>query len=159
MRFWVQIWQSELVSMKASQVNRLLTHEFAKIGRWWHRVARPRHFNRGAFQRYGYTPRKRGYIRRKKRKVGHARPLFLSGETWRNTAHHNVRATRKSVTVTYPTARTLNYKSRGSQVNMRKEFETISASEEQHMTDLMFNSLERKLETAARNNGHLALRS
>ncbi len=159
MKFKAQIQNSELVNFKASQVNRLLRFEFAKIGRWWHRVARPRHFNRGAFQRYGYTPRKGGYNRRKRRKFGHTKPLVLTGETFRLSNTHQVRATAKGVTVAYNSLRKLNFKARGSKVNMRAEFETISPSEEKHMTELMVNSIERKLRTAARNGGSLVLRS
>lgn len=159
MKFKAQIQNTEFVNWKASQINALLAHEYAKIGRYWHRVVRPRHFGRGAFQRYGYAPRRKGYIKRKKRLVGHARPLVLSGETEAASSQHRVMATRKGVTITYRGLRKLNFKPRNSEVNMRKEFETVSDTEFRQMSDIMSRSIDKKLQTAARNGGRLTIRS
>lgn len=159
MRFKTQIRESELVSWKASTVNRLLISEFAKLGRFWHRVIRQRHFKRGAFLRYGYTARSKTYVRIKKKRVRHSDPLRLSDETRRASEQHRVLATRKGVSVTYSSVRKLNFRPRGSKVNMRKEFETVSRKEEIDMGNRMARSTDRKLQTAARNGGRYYVRS
>jgi hypothetical protein len=146
--------------MPARTVNRLITHEFAKQGRYWHRVIRPRHFNRGAFQRYSsYKKRRRSTSRRKQRTKGHQKPLVKSGRTYAETNNHRIQATRNGVTIFYSSAKTLNFKPRGSEINMRQEFEEVSGSEVQTMTRNMSNSISRKLETAARRGGAIRIRS
>jgi len=161
MRFVMQIRESKLVGWSRPTINRLLRFEFAKIGRWWHRVARPRHFNMGAYQRYGavYRRRAKGYSRWKRRRFGHSRPLFLTGDTFRASSGHNIKATRNGVTVTYPGLRGLNRRPRGSKINKVAEFQYISNQENQHMATLVANSIDRKMQTAAANGGRLTLRN
>ena len=146
-KFRVTIQRTDIVGMTSGQMNALIKSQFAKVGRWWHRVARPRHFERGAFQRYGYRRRSRNYNRFKKRKVSHLKPLVLSGETRQNSNTHRVEASHKGVTIVYPAVRKLNFRPKKGKINMRKEFETINNRELNHMTDLVERGIIRKIRT------------
>ena len=65
----------------AQQVHNGLRDGMKSAVRLWQRDIAGRHFRDGASEKYGYQPRGRKYLNRKKRVWGHRRPLVYSGLT------------------------------------------------------------------------------
>lgn len=133
--------------LKRGDINGALREEFAEAGQFWHRTYRPRHFTMQAYTLYGYQPRARGYVKRKRKKLGHNRPLVFTGVSEDLSRAKTIRATSKycHVSMSMPT---LNLKSKRSNIVMRREMETIAEAEEKVIFGRFERGLTRRLETA-----------
>lgn len=60
--------------------------------RFWWKTYLPRHFERGAVQRYKYEPRSRGYLVRRRKAKGHSDPLTFT-RTMRRMLSTGIRVT------------------------------------------------------------------
>lgn len=129
-----------------SDQNVMLKRAFENAGNFWHRNYRERHFERGAFQRYRYTPRSRRYNLRKKKHLGHQLPLVFSGTTRDRTMSHHVKAKKNEARVVMP-ANALNFKPRHSNINMRDEFTQINEQEHGILSKRMNDELLKRLQT------------
>lgn len=113
------------------------------LGVQWHANYRELHFKNLASARYGYTPRAgergrpakrfdRSYTGRKLKQFGHTRPLVLTGESEQATRQLDVRATAKRGTAQVKIvlhAPKLNFRYRGSPIDMRAELTTVIPEE------------------------------
>lgn len=70
-----------------------------ELGRYWHTVLRPKHFEATAVNRYGYQPRFKDYQIAKGRVKGHNRPLVWSGRTEKASETYTMIANKRSVRV------------------------------------------------------------
>lgn len=116
---------------------------FYRLGAYWHRELRPKHFTVAGGREYHYAPRqgetgadwKRSYTGIKFTAKGHRKPLVYSGESERESRAARIVATststRSSVRVTMQVPK-LNYK--GGGIDMAEELRTISAKEEDDLT-------------------------
>ena len=80
-------------------VRRALRDMYLAVGRRWHRLIRPLHFQYGAAGKYGYMPRKRLYTKIKQEEYGHTKELVASGESEHATARASFQPTSKGVKV------------------------------------------------------------
>ncbi len=67
----------DLPGLFASERDRreVLRAAYEDLGAFWHRKLLPRHFRKGAQDRYGYRPRSAAYLRRKKRDAARGRAI------------------------------------------------------------------------------------
>lgn len=66
---------------------------------FWHEEILEKHFKESAYSRYKYTARARSYVKRKRKRLGHNRPLVYSGNTRRQLMRArrlNVRSAKKA---------------------------------------------------------------
>jgi hypothetical protein len=140
----IKVTEDGALTVKPRDANIAIRQEFAIIGEDWHRKHRPRHFTLDGIRRYGYTPRKRSYNRRKRREYGHTLPLVKSGVSKTLSTDKTVRATLRGVSITMP-VRVLNFKTRGSAVNKLAEFRTISDDEIDSYETKMTRNLDRRI--------------
>jgi hypothetical protein len=134
--------------LNTSQLNSVLRDGFEYIGKYWHRNFRAKKFTQAAYSEYGYTPRKRGYNRNKMQKLGHTRPLEFTGASKLLSENKTVTATKNGVKVAMP-VRAFNFRAKNSQVNMRKEFTTISQAEETKLNQVMEQQVVKKINRLA----------
>jgi len=138
------------VLLRGRQLNNIKRAAFYRLGDYWHRKLRQKHFTVAGAREYGYTPRQgeagtkgardfwRSYTGRKLRTMGHRRPLVYTGESRdRSKAARIVaKATRSrthvAVRMNVPG---LNRRYAGSKINMAEELRTISAAEEVELRD------------------------
>ena len=134
------------------------------LGRYWHGALRPKHFTAAGAREYGYAPREgekskpgpRGfgssYTGKKLKKWGHTKPLVWSGESKRRTQKLNLRPTSKRITIKM-NAPALNFQAgKRTDLNMRRELETISDRETVGGISRMYQRLlDRHLARANRN--------
>lgn len=134
-----------LLGLRKGQSRKIIKKTFAERGEHWHNNFRPHHMGRGAFQRYAYTPRTRTYNARKKKHLGHTRPLVFSGTSERLSKQKRVAATSKGVAVRMP-VRAFNFRTKRrdgtKSPNMRQEFTQITTAEH----DAMDKAQQRRLE-------------
>lgn len=102
---------------------------FGKLGAYWHRYFRPKHFTQAGAVEYGYQLRKVKYTHRKLRKFGHANPLVFTGESRELARMKDIRATSKGVKIVMPAVRKLNFRPKSGTIHMADELRTISARE------------------------------
>jgi len=144
-------------------LNSAVRSTWEHVGRFWHRMFRPKHFTEAGAREYGYIARKgermvqsraKGwagtYVARKKREKGHNLPLVWSGDTRELSRQHREKAaaTRKRsyVKVIMP-VRGLNRKHPKSQINMAEEMRRISPAEDAVLTREHEDALLRRLDT------------
>jgi hypothetical protein len=117
---------------------------FGKLGAYWHRYFRPKHFTAAGAAEYGYTPRTQKYTRRKLRTFNHANPLVYSGESRELARMKDIRATSKGVKIVMPAVRKLNFTPKGGRIKMADELRTISAGEQKQLEDMGTREMARR---------------
>lgn len=139
------------------EMGRIQRESLEQVGIYWHQNFRAKHFKPSGAKEYGYTKRKgeglpsqskefrRSYMGRKLRQRGHQKPLTWSGETEQRTQIRDVRATRNKVRIVIH-APALNFRSAGSQINMREEMTTVSPAEQQVLTDVFQEEMQKRLD-------------
>jgi len=141
-----------------------LRKQFKNIGETWHEKHRRRHFSHFGARLYGYEPRRRSYNFRKRKRFGHTLPLVFTGVSRKLSQTKRIRVSNSgtperpqlSVHITMP-IRVFNFKPRGSNVNMRQEFSTISRDEldlyERNAVDALEDRISRLRPRRTRNIG------
>lgn len=89
--------------LKRSAVNQLLKLGMYHVAKYWHSHILPKHFTASGAAEYRYRKRKAKYQQRKKRQVGHNKPLTYKGTLERRLrASSGVRisATSRKATLT-----------------------------------------------------------
>lgn len=71
---------------KAKELRRIIKEGLQQVATGWHADVLPRHFARGAKQRYGYKDRSPQYERRKQRKYHHTVELVYTGQLMREVS-------------------------------------------------------------------------
>lgn len=141
------------LSMTKREFNSILRELYRELGEHWHRRFRPKHFTHRGFREYGYTHRSRQYQIRKQKRLGHNLPLVFSGRSRELSKSKRVIARaangRAHSRVTMP-VRAFNFRPRGSQVDMVKEFTTVSVQEVGKMTKRLQDGTEREFKRARR---------
>lgn len=147
MRIESAIASSGFAGLRRGQINASLKEEFAAAGKFWHQHYRPRHFTVQAYTLYGYQRRARGYVYRKRKKLGHNRPLVFTNVSERLSQAKTITSTSKyaRVTMSMPT---LNLKAKQSSIVMRREMEAIAQQEEQTIFRRFERGLTRRLAAA-----------
>ena len=127
-----------------TKFNDALAASYAAGGLYWQQKIMNRHFQSGAAQRYGYTPRKgeepgiskkrfwASYTGRKLREKGHKRPLVYSGRSEVLMQIPKVVATATGGRVSakvYRFANAFNFRPKNSQVDMAREISTVLSGE------------------------------
>ena len=137
---FIEIRTRGLAAGRKAAHNRALKYAWEQTGVYWHEHFREKHFTSAGATEYGYKPRQgergrqgakgfsRSYTGRKLKKYGHTRPLELTGQSRASTRTRKVTATSKGARVVMR-APALNFKARGSDINMNEEMRTISPAE------------------------------
>lgn len=133
------------VRMLASRRNAMMKQEFFAIGEHWHTKHRPDHFKRIAMSKYGYTPRKPGYVARKMKHTKRNLPLVLSGTSRTLSEQKKIYATANRVHVQMP-VRVFNFKLKNSSIDMRREFTTVTKDEVDQISKMTQASLIKQLQ-------------
>ncbi|MEM6980602.1 MAG: hypothetical protein AAF539_13145 [Planctomycetota bacterium] len=108
-----------------------------ETGQTFHLQYRPKRFTHKHARQAGYGKRKPRYNRVKLRRFGHTYPLVFSGEVRRLTQSARIIARKGTgrignqggVRVTYRGARKLNFRHPDSNINMVREFTTVTDQE------------------------------
>lgn len=141
-------------AMTRREVNAILKEAYYLTGKRWRQLYLPLHFGPRAYRRYNYSPRagqriggdhKPGsYAARKKRFVGHSRPLEFSGEGKRMAlTQEKISATSKKVVVRLP--RKFNLRAKGSKVRMADEIREVRRDEIASLTQFMVDYIRKTL--------------
>jgi len=126
------------------EINREVKTAYKGMATTWHQRFRDKHFRSTAFNEYGYPSRSRKYEDFKKRVAGHKRPLEFSGESRRLSKSKRIQATSKGASVVMP-VRAFNFRPKGSRVDMRKEFTTVTEREQSTLERQEEQKLTRRL--------------
>lgn len=87
-------------ALKPQELRRAVKQQLQAVADAWHSNILPRHFKRGAKQRYGYQERKASYNKRKEKRYGHRRPLEYTGQLKRQVLRKaRISGTSKRATV------------------------------------------------------------
>jgi len=125
------------------QYNNAVKEVLRETAAQWHERFFEGHFTVAGAQRYGYYARKgelqrgskrfkRTYVGRKERVMGHSRPLYYTGEAYRDSKFTRVVATNKEARVIL--SRKFNLKHPKSRIRMRDEVTRVLPAEQ---TELM----------------------
>jgi hypothetical protein len=129
---------------------------FGMLGRWWHRMLRPKHFTQRGAMEYRYVPRKgqrqapgtkgfrRSYTGTKLRRFGHTLPLVWSGASKRKSRAGRILATSKDVRVSMNVP-TLNLKPKGGRINLRREMTVMSRAERMRVGRIADTAIQKQL--------------
>ena len=133
--------------LKKRQVNNAVKAAIATMAEQWHAKFLPLHFDESAYERYGYTRRKgsgmapgqkgyaSSYVGRKRKRIGHNRPLVYSGEGRSMAlASPKIRGTSKEARVVLPSK--FNFRHPKSQISMRDEITRILPEESRVLLEL-----------------------
>ncbi|MDM4015856.1 hypothetical protein [Roseiconus lacunae] len=113
---------------------------------YFHTTLRDRRFTHAHARAAGYWQRKPSYLKQKKRKVGHTRPLEFSGKTRTLIkTQYRLSSTSNRGVAAYAGARTFNRRHRESSVNMRQDFERILPEEAEQFATIVDRRLEAAL--------------
>ncbi|MFH5806330.1 hypothetical protein [Alienimonas sp. DA493] len=121
-------------------LNRILRETNREAGDWIVEKILPAKFEVSAYHEGTAEPRTRQYVERKRKKVGHNKPLVYSGETRRFVlANARVTATanrgRVKIKAPFPMP-----------AKMRQELEAVSPRQSDRLADFMVRTLTQKLE-------------
>jgi hypothetical protein len=136
---------------------------FDRIGRHWFMTMRPKHFTEAGAREYGYAPRKgepgsgvpsryywRSYIGRKRRRLGHRRPLEFTGESKRAAGMGQIKVSSMGkfvkIIMSVPN---LNFRHPASKVIAADELTRISLAEQRELADMFDAEYERVLESVS----------
>ncbi len=127
-------------------INDCLKASYQHIAEYWHREFRPKHFTRGAFQRYPgvYKARTKKYRRHKLKTKGHSLPMVYSGETRTLSRIRNIKATATGVKIILRMP-ILNTSRKGGKVNMREEMTAVNARERATLIKLFVRQMALKI--------------
>lgn len=146
-------WLAELLS--ARRRGNLVKKVFQAIGQRWGEEFLPKHFT-AEQSKYDFAPRGgqqagtvgkkfwRSYTGRKQKKYGHTLALVYSGRSAQQARGFQVHATRNGAKVTVP-APTLNYRTRGSDLDMADEVRRITPDELRSLAAYGTRVLERSI--------------
>lgn len=113
---------------------RIMKRGLNRMARKWLRENLRIHFTEEGARRYDYTPRDPKYVRAKRKKVGHNRPLVSTGKTRKQAlSRSRVRGTssRVKVTINAPGLNRSNRRARGGRkINMRDEVTRLTDRED-----------------------------
>lgn len=149
MKILVNYSLPELLKIGKAKLNDMLRREYATAATTWHKRYRKQHFQMKAYGLYGYATRSPKYNRRKHWKLKHQLPLVFTGRTRAGSEWSRVEATARFGRAIYPSVQALNYQPRGFTGNMRREFETVAASEEHAIAQQFETGLTRQLQASA----------
>lgn len=138
-------------------VNRVVREALQAMGLEWRAVYLPDHFTKKGARKYGYMPRSgepgsnrgwsRSYTKHKLAIQKHTLPLVWSGEGRGEALYSKqaiAKATSKRAHVTLPLPRVFNWKNPKSNVNMRKEIETVTTDEVRSLERFLVEEIERR---------------
>lgn len=137
----------ELTGMFAipdADLREIVREQMFKMGEYWHKHFRLRHFHASAFQLYRYTPRSKKYQWRKLKKGLGNNPLVFKGVSRRLSEGKTIVATASKVDVIMAT-RAFNFKPKNSQVNMRDEFTQINDDEHKALDKRLEDGVTKKV--------------
>lgn len=133
-------------------LNDILRGSWLRVGVFWHRKLRPKHFTHRGAREYGYKPRGGqagsgrkfigSYTARKLRLKGHTRPLEFTGRSRKLTEIRDVRPTAKGVRVVLH-ANTFNLRASVNAPHMREEIARVSTTEQRWIERLLGRFVER----------------
>jgi hypothetical protein len=144
--------------LKKSTWNLMKKAAFKKVGEWWHKVCRPKHFTYEGAQEYGYTPRQgeqsglgrrfwSTYTGRKLKKFGHKHPLEWSGVSKTRTLDPDIRSTSGRVQIVLH-APAFNFTQPRGRIRMWEEMTRISDKEETALAAVMNDAIGHELDNA-----------
>ncbi len=136
--------------LKEGIAKRVLNNAFKDtlrdMGDEWHGRFLPMHFDESAYSRYGFTQRKGGnmspsqkgykstYVGRKRKRLGHNRPLELTGEgRMLAMGPAKIRGTNKEARVVLPSK--FNFRHPKSRISMRDEITRVLPDEARTLVD------------------------
>lgn len=130
----------------------ILKEALQDAGGLWHRRYLPMHFKEGSGNKYKYKPRTQKYMRYKRKKMGHRRPLEFTGTLRRETtrmATISGSSKRMSVTMSVGMSKAwyagVKYKSRGTMPDLAKELTTVTRAETKKLAKVIEITIARKL--------------
>lgn len=134
--------------------NNAVKEVLAETALRWHERFFEDHFTETGASKYGYLKRKgelqRGnkgfknsYVGRKLRKLGANRPLYWSGEAYRESKVPKVRSTSKESRVIL--SRIFNWKHPKSQIKMRDEVTRVLPAEQEELIEYTGRRLDKKI--------------
>jgi hypothetical protein len=153
MKFAAQIKWTSILALSKRGIRRIIEVGNTAAGAKWHRVIRPSKFKPAAKRKYNYTPRAKGYIKQKRKKLGHADPLVLSGDSREGAKTAVIRSTSKQVVVTYRNTRTFNRRPKANgkeRVNMNREFEQTNDEDYRMLEGVTHKKIERVIQNINR---------
>lgn len=103
----------------------------------WHQTFLPEHFKPGAERKYQYDPRNFKYLRRKRKKRGHQRPLEYTG-TGKSAALANIKITGTSTRARgrMPGTQIFNFRPTSWAPDMRAELVRLVKAEEAVLAEI-----------------------
>ncbi|QDV87405.1 hypothetical protein [Planctomycetes bacterium TBK1r] len=161
-------FQGNPVKALRDRVGLAATKAYQETGDVFHRDHKDDRFTETHAKKAGFLPRsgsaldrlskdfRKSYTGRKLRLKGHTRPLEFTGKTRRSTESHRIDAVSSILTdgdgkgevqVSYPQAKGFNRKSRHTDIDMRDEFQRVTAAEQQQLGKVFKKSLADNLKT------------
>jgi hypothetical protein len=110
------------------QFNNMKKACYGAIAQHWFEQYRPLHFRESAYSRYRFKARARDYVKRKRKRKGHNRPMVWSGESERLSRMARITSTNKGGKVAM-SARKLNFRHPASVINMAEELRKVNKIE------------------------------
>lgn len=130
---------------------KLVIDSLVRIGLYWHRYFRPKHFTEAGAREYRYKRRAVNYNKQKLRIVRHQDPLVFSGISKQLSRVYRVQRTKESAKIVMSGVRAFNRKNPRSKIDMVDEFRRVSSSERDKLAKLAQENLElrykRKIES------------
>jgi hypothetical protein len=146
-----------VAGLKPSQIRAAARVAMQAVGDRWIKEFLPRHFTQSATARYGYTPRSLSYRRRKRygasingvQSIKEDRPLVWSGRSRERAKGARTEAKAPSSTRAYADViidvPALNFRFKGSQINMRDELTRVIPAEAEDLAALFVRIFEREI--------------
>jgi len=136
------------------ELGKMQKKAYTRIGRYWHKQMRPRHFTKAGAKDYAYEPRSgergsgksfgRSYTARKLKEHGHTRPLVLTGATELLSRMQDIRATSKGVKVVVHVGNVLRQpKGRAERV---RELTMVTPEEQRQLADIYDEEMQLQIE-------------
>lgn len=143
MKLGITVSVRGVAAMSRREMNDVLKEAWHLLALRWLNYFLPLHFGDRATQRYGYEKRSWRYNYRKKRIVGHTRPMEFTGQTKRQALRqHNVIASSKQATARI-NAPGLNRRPKTGRIRMRDEVTAIRDDELAALRKFMGDHLRR----------------
>lgn len=136
----------------ARRMNGMKKQSWVDTATLFHVEMRDNRFTHAHARAAGYTPRKRKYEQRKRKKFKHTYPLQWSGDTRKAVRAAAISTQSKGARVAYAGARVFNFRNPKSNVNMAVEFTTVTQREADQLANRYDTTLDGLLRADSQEN-------
>ena len=169
MTYRMQIQATGIEGLRPAEMHRIYRVSTKAIGKRWQVRLLPKHVTAKGAREYGYgarqgepgsgEPYKGSYTERKFQRFGHKKPLWYTGQAFREAKRGNItaRASKRGASVSISTSRKYNLRNPKSKTYPAEEIRRVSRRENRNLSGHLARNIDQGLTKAGKAAGTRAV--